>query len=88
MSLPAFVPLLLLGLLSAPAPAGAETASAVPNPPLVAGAPARRDLSPGESLRFRVELEAGQFARAEVEQIGIDVGVALLAPDGRKLIEA
>ncbi|HQR66881.1 MAG TPA: tetratricopeptide repeat protein, partial [Thermoanaerobaculia bacterium] len=88
MSLPAFVPLLLLGLLSAPAPAGAETASAVPNPPLVAGAPARRDLSPGESLRFRVELEAGEFARVEVEQIGIDVGVALLAPDGRKLIEA
>ncbi len=45
-----------------------------------------RQVKGGETHEFRVSLQAGQFLHVDVEQIGIDVEVALLAPDKKKLL--
>ena len=50
------------------------------------GQTVERELKGGETQEFAVSLQAGQFLHVDVEQIGIDVEVALLAPDKQKLL--
>jgi CHAT domain-containing protein/tetratricopeptide (TPR) repeat protein len=51
-------------------------------------APVERELKGGESHSYRVNLTSGQFLYALVEQKGVDVEVALFAPDGHQLAVA
>jgi CHAT domain-containing protein/tetratricopeptide (TPR) repeat protein len=55
--------------------------------PLTSGTPAAGRLITGESHTYVLTLEAGDFARVEVEQNGIDIGVVLRAPQGSTLAE-
>ncbi|MDQ3473583.1 MAG: tetratricopeptide repeat protein, partial [Acidobacteriota bacterium] len=50
------------------------------------GQTVERELKGGETQEFTVRLQAGQFLHVEVEQVAIDVEVALLAPDKQKLL--
>lgn len=50
--------------------------------PLSPPSPTPRELRGGESHRYPLQLEAGQYLRAVVRQHGIDVVVRLLGPDG------
>jgi hypothetical protein len=56
--------------------------------PLVSGQPVEREMLGGEAHTYQVTLQAGQFMRVMVEQKGIDVAVALVAPDQKHRIEA
>ena len=82
---------LLLGLLRPEGVAGASEPPTVnareDGPPLEIGTPIRRDLSAKQAHRYRLEMGAGEFVHVAVRQIGIDVGVSLLSPDGKSLIE-
>jgi CHAT domain-containing protein len=51
------------------------------------GKPIERELAGGQSHSYQVTLSAGQYINVVVEQRGIDVVVALFAPDGKKLFE-
>ncbi|MGH9768037.1 MAG: CHAT domain-containing tetratricopeptide repeat protein [Blastocatellia bacterium] len=51
------------------------------------GKPVERELKGGEVHQYQVEMEAGQFLHAIVEQRGIDVVVIIFAPSGQKVIE-
>ena len=52
------------------------------------GRAVEREIAGGESHTYQLVLQAGQFVRVVVEQNGIDVAVALIAPDGKQLAEA
>ncbi len=54
---------------------------------LVQGAAQSDTLKGGETHRFNLKLEAGQFARVVVMQKGVDVVVTALAPSGAKVAE-
>ncbi len=54
---------------------------------LQSGVPIERELAGGESHRYRLRLDAGQYVHVVVEQRGIDVVVVVLAPEGTKLVE-
>jgi CHAT domain-containing protein len=86
----AFMCVFLLGVLPAVV-AGSEEAPIVGpregDPLLEMGAPVRRGLSAKQAHRYRLELAAGEYVHVDVKQIGIDVGVSLLSPEGKKLIE-
>ena len=56
--------------------------------PLVPGQPLERDMASGQTHTYQITLRAGQFMRVVVEQKGIDVAVALVAPDGKQVGEA
>lgn len=56
-------------------------------PELHLGQPIERELKGGETHSYRVDLQAGQFMHAVVEQKGIDVVVALVGPDGKPIVE-
>ena len=49
------------------------------------GTTVTRTLTGGQSHLYRFALEAGQFARAHVDQHTIDVVVSLVAPDGQRV---
>jgi CHAT domain-containing protein/tetratricopeptide (TPR) repeat protein len=51
-------------------------------------APVERELKGGESHLYSINLAAGQFLHALVEQKGIDVEVLVFGPDGRQLSTA
>ncbi len=51
------------------------------------GKPIERELAGGEVHAYSIQLTAGQFLGVIVDQRGIDVVVALYAPDGKQLIE-
>jgi CHAT domain-containing protein len=55
---------------------------------MVPGQPVERLIAGGESHTFQINLSVGQFMRVVVEQKGINVAVALVAPDGKQLIES
>jgi CHAT domain-containing protein/Tfp pilus assembly protein PilF len=63
--------------------ARAQTGAAL----LTAGATIKGKLAGGESQTYRVELSSGQYLRVVVEQQGIDVSVALIGPDQKRLVE-
>jgi len=55
--------------------------------PLTPGSPAlQAQLAAGARDRYAVELRTGQLLKVEVEQRGIDVNLALRAPDGTVLV--
>lgn len=54
---------------------------------LTVGQPVAREMRGGEHHTYQVTLNAGQYARVVVEQKGIDVVLALLAADGKPLLE-
>jgi CHAT domain-containing protein/tetratricopeptide (TPR) repeat protein len=51
------------------------------------GKPIERELSGGQSHSYKVTMISGQYLQAVVDQRGIDVAVALFAPDGKKIGE-
>lgn len=57
------------------------------SPALALGVPLQREIKGGETHQFRLTLNAGQYARVIVEQQGIDVATALVAPNGERLME-
>jgi len=50
--------------------------------------PIERELTGGDNHRYTISLAAGQYLRVVVAQLSIDVSVALMAPNGEKLITA
>src|SRR5688572_10363592 len=52
------------------------------------GAPLERQLSGGQSHQYQVTLTAGQFLQLTVEQLGVDIVLKVLGPDGRQLLES
>ena len=52
------------------------------------GKPIERELYGGISHFYKITMTSGQFLRIAVKQQGIDVAVALLTPDGKKISEA
>jgi tetratricopeptide (TPR) repeat protein len=51
------------------------------------GSPVERTLQAGVTDSFQVEVGAGQFLHAVVQQIGIDVVVSIIGPRGERLAE-
>jgi tetratricopeptide (TPR) repeat protein len=51
------------------------------------GKPHQRELSGGQRHTYRIELGAGQFLKAVVEQDGIDVAAQVFGPDGKQILE-
>jgi CHAT domain-containing protein/predicted negative regulator of RcsB-dependent stress response len=49
--------------------------------------PIERELAGGQSHSYRITMISGQYLQVVVEQQGIDVVVALFAPDEKKIIE-
>lgn len=58
-----------------------------PDSTLEPGTPIEGELGPDEVKRFRVSLNAGQYLRVTVEQYGVDLSVALIAPNDRLIAE-
>lgn len=54
---------------------------------LALSVPLQREMKGGETHRFRLALVAGQYVRVVVEQQGIDVAIALVAPNGERQVE-
>src|SRR5262245_30693643 len=54
---------------------------------LEAGKSIERELTGGESHSYRITMTSDQYLQVVADQRGIDVVVALFAPDGRKMIE-
>ncbi|HYJ90920.1 MAG TPA: hypothetical protein VEV84_06415, partial [Pyrinomonadaceae bacterium] len=46
-----------------------------------------REIVGGQTHTYRISLTAGQFMRVVLEQQGIDVALALAAPDAKQLME-
>ncbi|HWT01226.1 MAG TPA: CHAT domain-containing tetratricopeptide repeat protein [Pyrinomonadaceae bacterium] len=69
--------------------AGQETAARgqAEIPALAIGRPVEGKMDGGETRLFRAELAAGEYLRAVVEQKGIDLAVALVGPDKKRLME-
>ncbi len=51
------------------------------------GKPIERELSGGQTHSYRLSLAAGEYLRVVVEQRGVNVAVAIFAPDGRQITE-
>src|SRR6266542_1582247 len=51
------------------------------------GKPIERELSGGQSHSYKITMISGQYLHVVVDQRGIDVAVALFAPDGKKISE-
>src|SRR5215475_14403397 len=52
------------------------------------GRSVERVIAGGEAHTYQVSLAAGQFLRVIVEQKAIDVALAVMAPEGKPLIES
>src|SRR5262252_971706 len=81
----------LLWLVAPPAQAPASEHGASPSAQesisLEPGKPVERELSGGQSHSYKVTMSSGQYLHIVVEQRGVDVAVALFAPDGKKIRE-
>lgn len=66
----------------------AVTLSAQESISLELGKPVERELSGGQSHSYKITMNSGQYLRIVVAQRGIDVAVALFAPDSKKISEA
>ncbi len=56
--------------------------------PLERGRAIERELRGGETHRYELKLEAGQFVDVAIEQLGINVRAILLRSDGANIVEA
>jgi hypothetical protein len=65
-----------------------EAQSVQESSPLELNKPIERELSVGESHFYKITTISGQYLHIVVEQRGIDVAVALVAPDDKKFSEA
>lgn len=74
---------IVLTLTGAALPAFGQPETIVLEP----GKPIERGLTGGEAHSYRIPIASGQYLYAIIDQRGIDVGVTLFAPDGRKLLE-
>lgn len=81
-STPALFALAALTLLSCP-PAAAQT----PAQTLTASQRVERELKGDEAHAYGLDLKAGDYLQAVVEQKGIDVVVTLFGPGGEKIVE-
>ncbi|MCM3904229.1 MAG: hypothetical protein ND866_21205, partial [Pyrinomonadaceae bacterium] len=52
------------------------------------GKPLVREIAEGELHSYRVDLRAGEFLHVVIRQLGVNVAATLIAPDGKKLLEA
>jgi CHAT domain-containing protein/Tfp pilus assembly protein PilF len=52
------------------------------------GKPIERELRGGQSHVYEIQLSAGQYLSAVIEQRGIDVAITVMGTDGKPLIEA
>src|SRR5436853_2114267 len=52
------------------------------------GKPIERELRGGQSHVYEIQLVAGQYLSAIVDQRGIDVAITVIGADGKPLIEA
>src|SRR5215510_1987768 len=52
------------------------------------GKPIQREISGGQTHSYKITMISGQYLHVVVAQRGIDVAVALFAPDGKKISEA
>jgi CHAT domain-containing protein/Tfp pilus assembly protein PilF len=81
----------LLWVGAPPTHASASARSAAPGAQksisLEPGKPVERELSGGQSHSFKITMTSGQYSHIVVEQRGIDVALALLTPDGKKVGE-
>lgn len=77
---------LLLVAVSAPGGALARQQTAAPEA-VAAGFTTEREIAPGESHPYTVEMPAGAFFHADVDQLGADVAVTVSGPDGASLAE-
>ncbi len=57
------------------------------NAELTLGKPIERNLAGNEAHSYKIALAANQYLHVVVEQRGIDIVVALFAPDGKKIAE-
>jgi len=81
--------LLRVGALAAQAPASERGAapSAQESISLEPGMPVERELSGGQSHSYKITMSAGQYLQVEARQKEIDVAMALVTPDGKKIVE-
>jgi len=77
--------IIVAGSLASQASAAASLQADVPT--LVSGETIKGRIAGGETQLFRIEVSAGQYLRVVVEQQGIDVAVALIAPGQKRLLE-
>ncbi len=66
---------------------GNERRSQQDDAALTLGKPIERNLAGNEAHSYKIVLAANQYLHVVVEQRGIDVVVALFAPDGKKITE-
>src|SRR4030095_12472111 len=52
------------------------------------GKPIQREISGGQTHSYKITMSSGQYLHVVVAQRGIDLAVALFAPDGKKISEA
>src|SRR5688572_14362519 len=79
---------LLLTVVSALASLGLQKAPAPTEPaPLGPGSRIERAMKAGEEHRYRIDLSAGEYVQALIEQQGQDVEEAVLGPDGKPVLE-
>src|SRR6185369_16450650 len=53
--------------------------------PFSPGQTIERDIATGQTHPYRITLAAGQFMRVEVTPQAVNVGLALIAPDGKQV---
>ena len=88
------LPALLLAFAAACAthsgapPDRASAATTPAEPELRVGEPVERQLAPGETHAYRVEVPAGSYLRIVAEPKAMDLALTLLAPDGTVLAAA
>jgi CHAT domain-containing protein len=79
---------LLLTVVSALASLGLQNAPVPAEPaPLGPGSRIERAMKAGEEHRYRIDLSAGEYVQALIEQQGLDVEEAVLGPDGKPVLE-
>jgi hypothetical protein len=76
---------LLSALTFAVVPVPESALAQTQTPALTLGQPIEKELAAGESHSYGVNLEAGQFMFAVVNQRGIDVTVAVFGPEGEQV---
>ena len=77
----AFAPVLLVFIAAG---AGAQTIIG----PLDASKPVERAIATGETHSYLLPLKSHEFVHVVIRQRGIDVAVALVGPDGKKIVES
>jgi erythromycin esterase len=86
---PSLLPIVLIVFIAAEISTAQQptTVPAVEAQALLVNQPIERELKAGETHAYAVELAAGQFLRAAVDQRGIDVVVRVFAPDHSGVLE-